>query len=504
MQKLKKSNFIIYFIFFILFLFFLVYSFDLNNWRFPYYVISSKLENYQSSKSGMFWDDIKTLNDSIIFSDLDLIYNKSLSDYWYIEPQISGLLGNVNEYFSKNYFLNGILSNNIKFKNFFTRQVVITDSRYYDDPLYPWLKNRGISARFSEAFLQFNFNCGFLRAGRINRNWSPFADRSLILSNYPYSYDGFELALFSNFFEFRHFFTAFPQENISLDLDIDGYSRYLTAHSLNFILGKFGSIGFSESVVFTRKSGFPDIQYINPVSVYFTTNTNGEGSGNLMLCTQWKLHPFTDKIDLLGQILLDDIQVDNNGPQDMEPNHWAGDFGIVARNILPLNLKHAFSLEYRYCSRWLYTVSDNCSNRGERYTYLGKSLGYPLNDSDSLNLSFLFGIKKQIAANADFFYSRIGENRTSSYWNDTKDSTKTPGALGYRIEPKFPSGVVQRTIGFNLEARTYFKGYADASIKFCNRWIENQNNITNPFKYSPIVSASISVHYPLLLFNFSK
>jgi hypothetical protein len=466
---------------------------QLDNWRLPYYSLAERLGRYSPSPSGMFWDDLGPIRDSCN------VFNKSLwpdigktaSNHWVLEPAGSGTIQNTNAFLGKNTLLRASLLNDILYKGFLTRQVVDIDSRFLDDGLYRGMRDRGIASRISEAYLQYTFKYGFARIGRINRNWGPFGDRSLVLSKNPYSYDAVEFGLHSSVFEFRHMFAAFPDQNQDLDWGADQASRYLTAHSLNFMLGKFGSIGVTETVVFCRNKGIPDLQYVNPVSIYFTTNTNGEGSGNLMETFQWHLHPFTDKISILGQVIIDDIQVDNKGPGDQEPSHWGGDFGIFWTDFLPSSLPHALSFEYRYCSRWLYTVADNNRNRGESYTYMGKSLGHPSNDNDSLNLSFSMAGNNFWAGCANIFYARQGENRVSSRWNDTLH----PGALGYRKEPQFPSGTVQQSAGFTLEARGYFKNYVDASLGLCNRWIQNENNVSHPMTYSPTVSFSLNLHY---------
>jgi|WetSurMetagenome_2_1015567.scaffolds.fasta_scaffold00241_15 hypothetical protein len=475
------------------------FSVQLDNWRFPYYTLAGRFEAYSPSPSGMFWDDLGYLPDSTSFLDGSFWPDggRFAENHWTIEPSLSGAARNTNDYFGKNYFLRGTLLNDIRYRGFLTRQVVDVDSRFWDDPQYPWLKNtRGIAARVSEAFLQYGFKYGFLRVGRMYRNWGPFADRSLVLSTNPYSYDGIELGLHSSFFEFRHLFAAFPSQGLSLDMDTVGAGRYFTAHSLNFMLGRFGSIGVTETVVFGRKSGIPDLQYVNPVSIYFITDTDGEGGGNLMEAFQWNLHPFTDKVSIAGQLLIDDIQVDNNAPGDLEPNHWGIDAGVLAHDFLPLSLRHLLSLEYRFVSRWAYTVPDQNTFNGERYTYLGRSLGFPENDGDSINLSFSLAGKNYWLGTVAFSYSRQGQGRIDSLWH-------TP-ILGYRTEPHIPSGTVQRTADASLEVYGYFRNFVDARFALHNRWIGNKNNISSPVKYDPSVSFTLSLHYSNFFITLPK
>jgi hypothetical protein len=432
-----------------------------------------------------------------------------VQNHWILEPAVSGSFGNENAYFGKNSAFAATLLNDIRYKAFFTRQVIDVDSRFGNDPQYPWLFDRGIAARISEAYLQYSFNYGFFRVGRLDRNWGPFADRSLILSNDPYSYDGVEFGLHSSFFEFRHFFAAFPDNGMSLDLDTTGTHRYLTAHSLNILLGRFGTVGITETVVFGRKTGIPDLQYVNPLSVYFVTNCNGEGDGNLMEAFQWNLHPFVDNVSFRGQLLIDDFQVDSKGPGNDKPNTWGTDLGVFWSNFLPTALSHEFSLEYRFLSRWVYTVSDDNTANGQRYTYLGKSLGYPTDDGDSVNLSFTIAGKNFWISQAGFNYKRQGQGTVLSLWHDDSLAQADPAkysrdALGYRTEPSIPSGTVESTIDFYVNLIGYYKNFVDFQAGIHNRVVTNQNNVHSASKYDPAISVKLSLHYCDIFFKLPQ
>jgi hypothetical protein len=479
-----------------------IFAVPLDNWRLPYYVAASRLGYFSSSPSGMFWDDMEQPCGQAAFLDRSIWPDsgRAASSHWVLEPAGEAAVQNTNGYYGKNFALSGSLLNDIRFRGLCARQVVDISTKYVDDPGYPWMNNRGAGARLSEAYLQYGFKYGFLRAGRLSRNWGPFADRSLILSANPYSYDGIELGLHSSFFEFRHFFGAFPDRALSLDLDTTGASRYLATHSLNFMLGSFGTVGITEAVVFGRKGGFPDLQYVNPVSVYFLTNTIGEGVGNLMEAIQWNLHPFTDKVAIKGQFLIDDIQVDNNGPKDNKPNHWGTDLGIFWSDFLPFSLPHVLTLEYRFLSRWVYTASDDNTANGERYTYLGKSLGFPTDDGDSVNLSFTIAGKNYWASQAGLSYKRQGQGTVLSVWHDDSLAQADPSkyarnALGYRTEPFIPSGIVESAFDFYINLIGYYKNYVDVQATLHNRWVTNKGHVVSSLSYDPQISITLGLHY---------
>ena len=491
------------------------YSVQLDNWRFPYYQASALRDGARSSPSGMFWDDIGAAKD--FNAELWPDSARLKGDHWSIEPQaayyaqstdslfidtngpVTHYVNNRNEaqktQLRGSYWTGQVLSD-LRYKNFLIRHVLDVDSRNKDDLDYRGKTDRLAAGKISEAYCRVDWKYGFFRLGRLNRNWGPFPDRSLLLSSNTQSYDAFEFQIASSFFEFRQLFAAFPYDRSSVDAAGNSYDRYLSAHSLNFMLGGLGSVGIMETMLFARSSGLPDLQLVNPFSIYTVINTNGEGVGNLMLGLQWDLCPIARHVSLKGQIILDDFQVDNKGPMDQEPTHWGTDVGVYVSDVFPIKLPHTISLEYRYLSRWLYTVDPQNTAQGERYSYLGRSLGEPGNDGDRFNLSFFTAGKNFWTASGGIFYARQGENSLWSMWKNTsKDSLIAPNSLGYRSEPAFPSGIVERTLDAYVDARVYYKNLADIRLRIDNRWIQNKNNVTSPSSYDPLISFTISLHY---------
>jgi len=489
---------------------------ELENWRSPYYQAGALITDRGSSPSNMFWDDIGSQPffnpalwpDSARFRKNHWILEPSVSysfqptDTLFIDttPPVSHYVNDRNHagqsQTTGSYWASQVL-NDIRYKNILVRQVLDVDSRNKTDLDYRGKTDRFAAGRIDEAYFQVDWKYGFFRLGRLNRNWGPFPDRSLLLSSNTHSYDAIEWQVASSFFEFRQMFTAFPYSSSYIDAEGNSTYRYLTAHSLNFMFGRFGSAGITETMLFSRQSGLPDLQLVNPFSSYTVINTNGEGDGNLMLGFQWDLHPFVSNVSLKGQILLDDFQVDNKGPNDQEPTDWGGDFGAYWSNFLPVKRPHVLSLEYRYLSRWLYNVSPADEALGQRYMYLGRSLGYPTDDGDCFNLSFFTAGDNYWAGTGGVRYTRQGENSIWTPWkNMSADSLIAPGALGYRTEKSFPSGTVESALDVYIDARGYFKNFADARLQVDGRWVRNKNNtVTSSAEFDPRISLTVSIHY---------
>ncbi len=274
-------------------------------------------------------------------------------------------------------------------------------------------------------------------------------------------------------------------------------NRYFAAHSLNFILGKYGAVGVSETVIFGRTDGFPDIQYINPFSIYSVLNTNGEGNANLMLGFQGWFHPYTPKITFKGQVVFDDFQVDNEDAADQEPTHWAGDFGFYWSDFSPLPLKHNFSFEYRYLSKWMYTVSDPNTIMGERYSYNGKSLGMQDIDGDRFWGEVSVIGKNYWSAALGLSLARQDTNTIHTAWNSN-------AALGYREEtPLSERTHLKTTISNHFRVVGYFKSFANLEFNFENRWIKERAG-KDEYEYEPFISLTLSAHYSGLAIRFRE
>ena len=466
---------------------------ELRNWRAPYYLIASEMGLVSSSPSGFFWDDCGSapLFDSTLwFSDA-----KAERSHWFLEPAGSTGMAVPREPGDRSGFGSGEVLNDIRYRNLLVRQTLHVDTRYDADSLYPAHPDRFARGRIEEVYARLEWRYGSVRFGKMLCNWGPFADRSLLLSANPYSYDALEWQVHSPLFEFRHLFAAFnPAPRPSASDNMAG--RYFAAHNLNLMLGRWGSIGILESMLFRRESGIPDFQYLNPFSIYTVQNTNQEGNGNLMLGFQGVVRPGMEKLSLKAQLVLDDIQVDSELPTDQEPNHWGVDAGVYWRDCLPLPLRHLVKAGYRSVSEWMYTVPDDNMDNGEGYTYLGKGLGYPENDGDNLWAGFTAIGKKYWAGTAIVSYGRDGEKTVASRWRDSEGPDSLRGLPYDYKDATFPSGTVERTISFSLEALVHFRDIIDARIVIDNRWIKNQGNLrSDGFAYDPLFSAELSMHW---------
>ncbi len=170
------------------------------------------------------------------------------------------------------------------------------------------------------------------------------------------------------------------------------------------------------------------------------------------------------------------------------------------RDIVPIPLKNHFSLEYRYLSKWVYTVPPNNTKRGERYTYLGRSLGYPEIDGDEFVGAFTIVADNYWTATLGGRMSRFDQNTVASPW---LADPPTSGALGYRWEkPLSQRETVDKVFSVFVKGNAYWRDYISMNFEIENQWI-TQSTADSP-TYNPVISASISAHYSDFILNFGK
>lgn len=475
----------------------------LDGWRHPFARIAAQRGEIASSPSGLFWDDLRRgeLFDDRLWPDSTAY----AGNHWTLEPAVGGSYDSDGYPDDKNTNLQFDLLSDFAFGPFTVRTVLDVEEQFLDHGEYVWHSGRGAAGRIDEAYVQYSGAHGFARLGRLNRTWGPFMDRSILLSDHPFTYDAFEWQLHVPFLEFRHLFAAFPLAHSDTDVGIRHHyrNRYLTAHALNFIFGEWAALGISETVLFSRDKGFPDLQYVNPVGIYTVTNTNHEGSGNLMLGLQGWAHPFTKRVTLKGQLVFDDVQVDNEDKGDQEPMHWACDVGGYWNDPLPIPLSHHLAVEYRYLSKWLYTVNHGNTRRGERYTYLGRGLGYPGVDGDELSASVTAVGDNYWAASVGFGFARQDTNTLWTRW-DQPDTASS--SLGYRREtPLSKRTNVSTTISVPLEAHAYFRDFVALHLTLDNRWVQNpDHDRSDGFAYDPRIFFTLTAHYSDFFLHFGR
>ncbi|NUM82258.1 hypothetical protein HUU42_15795 [bacterium] len=301
------------------------------------------------------------------------------------------------------------------------------DNGILSDTTYSGRKTKYFAARLEEAYGLWQLGKMNLMIGRFGECWSPFFNRSLIVSNNPYTYEKINFSFQTKHISFKSLFSK-------LD-NLQNAVRYFSAHRLDIKLNNGMNFGISESVVYGGVNQPVEWVYLNPFNIFAASQLNDKKEANESVALDFFM-PFK-KINLRGQILIDDFILD--GPDKPAPNRKTSSdrlgflFGVQL-NRIGIG-ESQISMTYERVGSYTYNVKQK--RPWQAYTYHERGLGSSKNDHDLWTINYqFFGIPKFIMA-LELFFDRQGQRTLQS--NDFEDSTF--------VKLPFPSGLVQKKIG---------------------------------------------------------
>jgi hypothetical protein len=312
---------------------------------------------------------------------------------------------------------------------------------------------RGLTSLYDRSYLVFNLQSVELIAGRDYVDWGPSPDGGLIVPGERHSIDQVGARIFFKMFRFDAFFgQLFPSPE-----------RYLVGHRLE---GTFGRtvLGFSETVTYGGRG--PDWMYILPLSSYyanqFSERTNAD---NILWALDAKTSLF-DRLTVYGSLLIDDFQYERD---DGYPDKLAYDAGFRFVPARPLGLELRGS--YRHVDTYTYSHDDSLSmyvsgagEVDEGDVLLG---GLPGGDADAWRLDADVFPRANLRVSLALFGGRAGEGNPIRDFELGQDDA----------EPPFPSGVVQKTLGFGIGARWELDGNSWLEAAYAHQSADNRTNL---------------------------
>ncbi|MFH1071187.1 MAG: capsule assembly Wzi family protein [Candidatus Glassbacteria bacterium] len=208
--------------------------------------------------------------------------------------------------------------------------------------------------------------------GRLARNWSPAAERSLILSAEALSFDHLGFCLRSRHLTFSHYIAAL--DDMLRTTPVDGrqvrYNRFFTAHRLDVRLRDSLRFGITETTVYGGENRGFDPALMNPFTSYrlAAIQNNQDWNNNTFVCLDF-FTSLAGRANLYGQFLFDDFLRDKK-----VQNRWALDSGLSVRDPLPGGIASTLKADLTVVSSFAY----NTFQPFERYLIAGRSLGAPL------------------------------------------------------------------------------------------------------------------------------
>jgi len=311
--------------------------------------------------------------------------------------------------------------------------------------------DRLAAGSIAEAYLSGRLKYGFFRLGRLNRNWGPFPDRSLILSFKHSFLRCFRMAALLVIFRVPADVYGVPYSN-----------SYIDAQGKQHVPVSYGAFAqfhvrpvrrrraITETMLFSRPSGLPDLQLVNPFSSYTSSIPTGKAAATLMLCLQWDVRPFAN-VSLKGQISLMIFRLTIR-PATRSPR-LGGDFGTYWSNFLHVKQLHTLSLDTGICPGGCIMSPPRTPLLASVICTSGAAWDIPRMTETVFNLSFL--LPELIsgpgpAASGTCARVKIHCGPLERNERPIPSSRLRPGISH---EKSFPSGTVESTFDLYVDAR---------------------------------------------------
>lgn len=277
-----------------------------------------------------------------------------------------------------------------------------------------------------------------VKLGRDYLQLGPGRSAQLLFSDNSRPYDMYQVQVGKSFLTFS--FWGIRLDNMMNRRPTQFLARrQLNGHRLRFNFGNKAFVGISEVILYGGANRGWDLAYMNPAGFYYFVNVNqepGDPPGNLLYNVDWDLylHP---NLEMYGEFLIDDYQVDNEQPGDLEPNelglmlgvNWANPAGMVGTVL---------NAEYTMVRNRTYNVADWDWGK---YLHRNEEIGHFLgNNFVRYELGITHWLRPDMYATITSSITRQGEGSVAGEFNtDFLDFTVEEG-----YDEPFPFGVVER------------------------------------------------------------
>jgi len=258
------------------------------------------------------------------------------------------------------------------------------DETYKFDEFYPGdLSESGdwLYGRVNDAYMDIllgNFN---LFVGRIKRNWGSSTFPGLMISDNPYSYDQIKFAYSTDYFRISMLYSRLDDSDFGLEfmsadsiyLEYSDVKKHIVGHRIDFHFTEKFQMALTEMAIYGGEDREFELAFANPMTFYYGAQRN-ESKGMSGL---WSIDLFykpIQKLSLYGQILIDDIIVNNDPGIDDRgryPDRFAMMFSLRSGDLI----LEGMNLGLTYVKVWNDTYQSR--RTWENFHYNGLGLGYP-------------------------------------------------------------------------------------------------------------------------------
>ncbi len=340
----------------------------------------------------------------------------------------------------------------------------VMDQNFKNDPRYYGDLGEWVQGRVQDGYALIGYKRLKFFMGRISRNLGLTNEYSLILSDYPYSYDHFGFELDTRRLHYAFYFTRL-NDMVGFNIQVEHTwpltaKRYFSIQRGELKILNNLHAGLSEVVIYGGENQNFEPAYLNPLNFYYVAQRNQgiQMSGLWAVDALWR--PL-DRLSIYGQLLIDDIIINNEAGQDdrsVHPNRLGNTLKFTTTNFpLPGSM---FSLTWTRVSNWTYMSYRTWEN----YLYHDKSMGYPENSLDRYQLEATYLGHPPFIGTLQLGYSRHGDQDNRNVFGDT-------------IE-KFPRGVVEKTFFADLEVYYLYAYWLRAKLGVRYESANNYRNVS--------------------------
>ena len=294
---------------------------------------------------------------------------------------------------------------------------IAIDRTLKDDPDFVGKKDRGMIGRNLEGYVSAQFRYGELFFGRTARSWGPSRVRGLQLGNSPDTYEHVYGRIGSSRLRLSAMLARLDDWKYGTD---SVANRFFAIHRVALRVGPL-EVGGTESMLYGGRGRGLELAYANPLSVYTITQYNENQQGNVNVGIDASL-----RAGAIGTIavqgMLDDVQVDECGPNCEEPSSY----GVtVAWDGISLGRgQTAFATYTRLTNLAYRTPAPH-----EQYGFLGIGLGHAFTDYDEVRIGAELALIGNVVLKPYVARRRQGEGSFRTPFPLPADYATTPGFL---------------------------------------------------------------------------
>ncbi|RME23663.1 MAG: hypothetical protein D6800_09540, partial [Candidatus Zixiibacteriota bacterium] len=351
----------------------------------------------------------------------------------------------------------------------------VLDEARAKDPNYTGKKWRGLAGDVDYAFARYRTPRFELLVGRFASFWG--LRRSLVLEGQNLDGLGYRFDWGKLTISYR--LARLDGTATTVGNGTEFENRYFAGHRFDFHFSPQVRVGLFETVVFGGAGRQISLYYLNPLIFFHGSQLNEGINDNTFVGFDFTVKPKRN-MQLYGQLLVDDFQIDNRTQADQEPNEYAVRGGAFLVDLLP---RLDFRVEYtRVTNR---TFNQNLPRN--RYLFKGAPLSDVRgNDYDELSFEFTRWFHSTLALVADFSYWRQGEGRISDPWTQPWLDIQGP------YHEPFPTGVVQKTVTAAMGAKGFAGRHVFFDFSAGFESVRNLGHVNGLARTRPFVRAVVS------------